>query len=284
MGSGADKGIEVQAGGSLRLHGIKGVAPGGVNWTTLSQPAGPAAYQGTGKGIGAPVAAGGERRLHLAANVARVSRVAGRRLDRGRDHQLQPFRIRVRADRRDPAEGSGSRAHPEASRCSTTTSAAPTRAPPSATPTRRRRRHQLRRRRTRRGRPHQPQDQAHRRHAGLRAGRRRGDQSLHWGGEIRICQRLRPGRHPGRRAGEVRQGPARQLSDPLPHGRRRQQRRNLDTNSIHHSFNKCVTVHMTSNLDVEDNVCARIVGHIFYEEHGDGGEHRASATTSASAR
>jgi hypothetical protein len=42
----------------------------------------------------------------------------------------------------------------------------------------------------------------------------------------------------------------------------------IRANSIHHSFNKCITMHMTSNLDVEDNVCARIVGHIFYEEHG----------------
>jgi hypothetical protein len=40
-------------------------------------------------------------------------------------------------------------------------------------------------------------------------------------------------------------------------------------NSIHHSYNKCVTVHSTSNLTLQDNVCARIVGHIFYEETGD---------------
>ena len=39
-------------------------------------------------------------------------------------------------------------------------------------------------------------------------------------------------------------------------------------NSIHHSFNKCITVHMTSDVTIEDNVCARIVGHMFYEEHG----------------
>ena len=45
-------------------------------------------------------------------------------------------------------------------------------------------------------------------------------------------------------------------------------RRRSCANSIHHSFNKCITVHMTSNLTFQDNVCARIVGHMFYEEHG----------------
>ena len=40
-------------------------------------------------------------------------------------------------------------------------------------------------------------------------------------------------------------------------------------NSIHHSYNKCVAVHSSSNLTLQDNVCARIVGHIFYEETGD---------------
>ena len=40
-------------------------------------------------------------------------------------------------------------------------------------------------------------------------------------------------------------------------------------NSAHHSYNKCVAIHMTSNAAFEDNVCARITGHIFYEEIGD---------------
>ncbi|MDX1386337.1 MAG: G8 domain-containing protein, partial [bacterium] len=43
----------------------------------------------------------------------------------------------------------------------------------------------------------------------------------------------------------------------------------VNSNSVHHSYNKCVTVHSTSNLTVENNVCARIVGHIFYQEIGD---------------
>jgi hypothetical protein len=40
-------------------------------------------------------------------------------------------------------------------------------------------------------------------------------------------------------------------------------------NSIDHSYNKCITVHSTQNLTIQDNVCARITGHIFYEERGD---------------
>lgn len=43
----------------------------------------------------------------------------------------------------------------------------------------------------------------------------------------------------------------------------------LNANSIHHSYNKCIAVHSTSNLTIGNNVCARIVGHIFYEEVGD---------------
>jgi hypothetical protein len=43
----------------------------------------------------------------------------------------------------------------------------------------------------------------------------------------------------------------------------------VDSNSIDHSYNKCITIHSTSNLSITNNVCARITGHIFYEEVGD---------------
>ncbi len=43
----------------------------------------------------------------------------------------------------------------------------------------------------------------------------------------------------------------------------------IDSNSIDHSYNKCITVHATQNLSLTNNVCARITGHIFYEEIGD---------------
>ncbi|MGH8160821.1 MAG: hypothetical protein ACRESR_01465, partial [Gammaproteobacteria bacterium] len=40
----------------------------------------------------------------------------------------------------------------------------------------------------------------------------------------------------------------------------------IDADSVDHSYNKCVTIHATSNLKISNLVCARIVGHIFYEE------------------
>jgi len=43
----------------------------------------------------------------------------------------------------------------------------------------------------------------------------------------------------------------------------------IDSNSIDHSYNKCMTIHSTQSLSITNNVCARITGHIFYEEVGD---------------
>jgi hypothetical protein len=43
----------------------------------------------------------------------------------------------------------------------------------------------------------------------------------------------------------------------------------VDSNSIHHSYNKCITVHSTVNLNLTNNVCVRADGHLFYEEIGD---------------
>ncbi|HLK87949.1 MAG TPA: G8 domain-containing protein [Candidatus Binataceae bacterium] len=43
----------------------------------------------------------------------------------------------------------------------------------------------------------------------------------------------------------------------------------VNANSVDHSYNKCITVHSTDHLMIQNNVCARIVGHIFYEEMGD---------------
>jgi hypothetical protein len=43
----------------------------------------------------------------------------------------------------------------------------------------------------------------------------------------------------------------------------------IDSNSIDHSYNKCITTHSTQNIIYTNNVCARITGHIFYEEVGD---------------
>ncbi len=46
----------------------------------------------------------------------------------------------------------------------------------------------------------------------------------------------------------------------------------INADSVDHSYNKCVTIHATSNLTISNMVCARIVGHIFYEELNSAGE------------
>ena len=42
----------------------------------------------------------------------------------------------------------------------------------------------------------------------------------------------------------------------------------VDSNSIHHSYNKCVTVHATNGVTISNNVCARAIGHLYYLETG----------------
>lgn len=42
----------------------------------------------------------------------------------------------------------------------------------------------------------------------------------------------------------------------------------ISSNSIHHTFNKCITIHGASNIHVKYNVCARIAGHGIYLENG----------------
>ena len=42
----------------------------------------------------------------------------------------------------------------------------------------------------------------------------------------------------------------------------------IDSNSIDHSYNHCITLHDTNNVTISNNVCARIVDHLFYLESG----------------
>ena len=42
----------------------------------------------------------------------------------------------------------------------------------------------------------------------------------------------------------------------------------INSNSIHHGYNHCITVHATNNLTIANNVCARIVDHLYYLETG----------------
>ena len=42
----------------------------------------------------------------------------------------------------------------------------------------------------------------------------------------------------------------------------------INSNSIHHTFNKCITVHLTNGLNIKYNVCARNIGHSYFLETG----------------
>ena len=100
--------------------------------------------------------------------------------------------------------------------------------------------------------------------------------SAHWGGEIRILASMDAA---PKRTGEVviqgveleKFGKDQRGSYPI-HFHMDGDVKNqplIDANSVHHSFNKCITTHSTQNISYANNVCARITGHIFYEEVGD---------------
>ncbi len=267
--SGADKGIEVQSGGTLRLFGAKGVAPQGVNWTALSQPAGPTEYQKGDAGIIAHVADGGQFKLYLAADVKKGGAAGWKAGDWivVATSSFSPFESEfVQIKTIDPVEGAGSvvtlvqplrhyhfgGADPgvpspanygagktvnfgvdERSEVGlisrSITFTARTPATANADPT---------------------------------------DQNRHWGGEIRILAGYTEASVQGVELEKF--GKARLGSYPIhfhmagaagPHL--------IDSNSIHHSYNKCVTIHMTQGVSITNNVCARAVGHLFYQEMAD---------------
>ncbi|MEO8605492.1 MAG: G8 domain-containing protein [bacterium] len=97
------------------------------------------------------------------------------------------------------------------------------------------------------------------------------DPSLHWGGEIRIRGNSATPLKVAIVGVELEKFGKDQLGSYPIHVHMvgdAKQAATIAANSIHHSFNKCLTVHMSSNLTFKDNVCARIVGHMFYEEFG----------------
>jgi G8 domain len=98
-------------------------------------------------------------------------------------------------------------------------------------------------------------------------------ESTHWGGEIRILRNFTAVAIQGV---ELQKFSKEQLGSYPIHFHRDGDLTNyaaadklIDSNSIDHSYNKCITVHSTQHLTLSNNVCARITGHIFYEEYGD---------------
>lgn len=97
-----------------------------------------------------------------------------------------------------------------------------------------------------------------------------GDTNKHWGGEIRVLEGFRDLDIQGV---EIEKFGKDQLGSYPIHLHQTKDLTNtppiINANSVHHSFNKCVTIHSTQNVTIQNMVCARIVGHIFYQEFGD---------------
>ena len=93
------------------------------------------------------------------------------------------------------------------------------------------------------------------------------DTSLAWGGETRFCEGFAEAKLQGlelEKFGKDKLGsyPIHlHMAGPVAAGTAL-----FNSNSIHHSYNHCIAVHMTNDVTFANNVCARIIGHIFYEE------------------
>ncbi|HUA36572.1 MAG TPA: G8 domain-containing protein [Candidatus Binataceae bacterium] len=94
--------------------------------------------------------------------------------------------------------------------------------------------------------------------------------SKHWGGELKFLQGLTEVSMQGV---ELQKFGKEQLGSYPIHfhldGDLGAKKILVDSNSVDHSYNKCITVHSTQNVKYTNNVCARITGHIFYEEVGN---------------
>ncbi|MGH7334415.1 MAG: G8 domain-containing protein, partial [Candidatus Rokuibacteriota bacterium] len=253
------KGILVKAGATLNLYGAKGVAESGVSWTHLSVPAGPTVQ-------GAKVQSGGASTLQLAKDVSQ-----------GAGAWKKDDWIAVATTSFSPFDTEFVQLAADATRDATTGGSQVTLAqplkhyhfggkdpgPPSAD-----------------------------NYNGSRSGvdynygvDERAEvglitrsikltatvdsANLHWGGEIKILKDFAQvvvqgveiekfgknhlGAYPIHlhRLGPVAAGTL-----------------TINANSVHHSYNKCVTIHSTQNVTIENMVCARIIGHIFYQEYG----------------
>ncbi len=97
-----------------------------------------------------------------------------------------------------------------------------------------------------------------------------GDTNVHWGGELRFLKGFKEVSIQGV---EIEKFGKDQLGAYPIHFHIDGDVKNtpplVNANSVHHSYNKCVTIHSTQNITIQNMVCARIVGHIFYQEVGD---------------
>lgn len=267
---GFSKGIEVQPGGSLEMFGAKGVPPNGLNWTYLLQPAGPPKKYGKGTGVTSPVASDGEATLRLADDVT-VGKGAWRADDwiAVGGTSFSPYDTEIvkiagiQSKPKDNLTGSdivlsnrlvhyhyGSQEPEPAATYPSSASyddgpernyGVDERAPVALLS----------------------------RNIKLTSTISKGAANLHWGGETKFLANFTEVSVQGvefEKFGKDNLG-----SYPIHfHMDGKIAPTTLvDSNSIHHSYNKCLTVHSTQGLTVSNTVCVRAVGHLFYEEIGD---------------
>jgi G8 domain len=302
--SGFSKGIQVQAGGSLEMYGLRGVPPNGLNSTYLSLPAGPPKDYGKGAGVTVPVMTDAASTLRLADDVTQGTgawRKGGGDWIAVGSTSFSPYDteivkiLKITSKPADNPTGSdvflatplvhyhfGSTAPTPSQLCtvnnvptyvacgSVTGCTSPCTSQPS---------------------PLNYNDPAAQNYgvderapvallsrnimltstiAGTDAA------NIHWGGEMKFL---------GGAVGaplfnevsiqgvEMQKFGKDQLGSYPIHfhidGDVSKAKTLVDSNSIDHSYNKCVAVHSTQNLTISNTVCVRAVGHLFYEEIGD---------------
>ena len=266
-----DKGIAVMAGGTLHLYGAKGVpSRGGVSWTHLSAPAGPSTYEDTSQRIGAVVTNGQNgRRIQLARSVtdgstpwrdgdwiviattsyspfesefAQIEKVSGTEITLKTPLKHYHFGgLDPGLPASAPGTASASFAYgkdrnygvderAEVGLISRNIRLTADTADGFAAPT---------------------------------------DTNRNWGGETKFCSGFKDVALEGVEIEKFGKEALGSYPIHLHMAGDVKGRIRIAANSVHHSYNKCVAIHMTSSATFEDNVCARITGHVFYQEIGD---------------
>jgi hypothetical protein len=266
------KGIEVGGGGTLRMYGLKGVPPNGISWTHLSRPAGDSATYSSANGVAAPA--------NDAANVIYTTDDVGSGSGAWRPgdwlvvattsfSSWESEFVRIAS----PVEAN---ADPKKLGASKITLEQPLKfyhfggadpGDPSTKP------NYNAGAALNYGVDERAEVGLISRNIVLTSDADSSPDNLHWGGELRFLHGFTAVSLQGvelQKFGKEALG-----SDPIHFHMDGELNGKsptdvlVDSNSIDHSYNKCITIHSTQSLTISNNVCARITGHIFYEEVGD---------------